>query len=382
MAKSLAQVINLASVKGNRLRQNNVSEELATTTGSIILLQTYANLVAQQGLVRADQFPNEERQAITTLARHQESAKNNATYTLNSLCPALTRLISDVLAFSGMFDAFSEAITSLAPKFASSEQSRIQALALLEQLYVEAARRETTARELAAQINSLMVKLETDEGALRIDLEQMQEKLTSESGRLAEIQKEIESISSSIKNNIAGIAAGSVGILAGSIMIGIGALASLPSAGTATSLVVAGIGITVTGTGGLVAASVFLAENNKRLAELYEEQARINQLVTAHTALVGQVGGFTESVSRTAMASMSLQTEWTAVCTGIDAAKKELQRGMDASDAAHLAAAMQVVRIEWQGVANQARQMMGRLTEMTPQTVASVLDMQPTGTKN
>jgi len=51
MAKSQAQIINLASIKDNPLRGENLKNELLSTADSIALLQAYANLVSQQAIV-------------------------------------------------------------------------------------------------------------------------------------------------------------------------------------------------------------------------------------------------------------------------------------------------------------------------------------------
>lgn len=339
------------------------------TAGSIIFLQIHATLVAQQGVLDEKFFPLEQSAGVKLIRGHQRSAKTNAELVLNALCPGFITMISDVESFSRTFEAFALPLDVLLGS--ATEADKSEALALVSALYEEAAKHGRKAATLNGQVAAMLVKVGADKANLAIDAKTLSDSLTAETGKLAKINQDILSISSSIDSEIVGISASIIGLSAGVVMLAVGGLVTIATAGLATGLIVGGITAVVAGTTGLITASVLLHESNTKLARLFLEAAACNTLVAASMAMNLQLAAFANAVNRIEVGVLAMQKEWESVMEGLVCLKENLSKNRVPSST--LRSDLKATLADWRGVGNQATSMAGKLTTLTIKEVDDIL---------
>lgn len=371
MAKQHSHVTEFASFTQKRLGDQPVSFPLEETAGSIIRLQVYATLVRQQGILDTKYFPTAQAAEVALVNGHQRLAKSNAGQVADVLCPAVIRALSAVEAFSRMFESFATPLASLLGS--GKAEDKAEALALINALYEEATTHERNAQNLNAQFVALLTKITANKTSFAADAKKLADALSTDSGKLAKINQEIRDISSGIDSQIASIAASIIGLAAGTVMLLVGGLVTVATAGLASALVVSGVIAVAAGSGGVIAASVLLAESNKKLAKLYQDAAACNQLVAASTAMSQQVASFADAVTSMETEALAMHKEWESVALGIADLREALRESRSPADIERLKSDLRAALADWRGVATQAKVMAGKLTGLTIKEVDDIL---------
>jgi hypothetical protein len=96
--------------------------------------------------------------------------------------------------------------------------------------------------------------------------------------------------------------------------------------------------------------------------------------VTLVKAVAGQVQSLADASSGLADAAGALTTEWASIRAGIADFRDEVSRASDASDVAHLITGLEIAQQNWNAVAQQSRNLMARLVDLTPKDVKDLLE--------
>jgi hypothetical protein len=269
--------------------------------------------------------------------------------------------------------AFSSALTPLLPQMLDKPEARRQAITLLNQLDFEAARRQSELSDTLNLVSAAVTRTKSDFQNLQADSAEATKAATSSTGKLADIQKQIDDLHKKIGGEIAGVVVSALVIVGGAIVIAVGALATLPANVSAAAVIMPGIGMIVTGATALTAAASLLGTDNARLADLYIQSASISGTVTVVKAVAHQVsslanvsGGLSDSVA-------TVGTQWVNIRAGLSQMRDDISGASDASDVAHALTAMQLAQNDWNSVAAQSQSMLARLVDLTPQDVDSIL---------
>lgn len=375
MARSSADIINLADVKSNPLRATNLKADLTDAVSSIVLLQIYAMQAAQQPELDPLAIGADGKDLLPLLTSHQQTARRNAQEILATIVPNTITVLTDILGFGAMLDAFTNAILPLLPSITTNDNARQQVLSLIGQLEIAAAARDSNARQLATALNQMVAKTQVDSTNFAADVDQANKVIGSDSGALAQIQSQIDDTRRAIDGEIAGVVISSLVVVGGAIIIGVGALATLPANVSAASVILPGIGVVVTGITGLTAAATALGKDNSKLAGLYQQSAWLNATLTLVRALAGHITSFANAASGMVSAIGGLTSEWASLQTGIASFRNDVVRAGDESDIVHITTALQLAQQDWKMVVNQAQQLTSRLVDISPREVADVLKM-------
>jgi Bacillus haemolytic enterotoxin (HBL) len=373
MSKRSADIINLADVAGNPLRATNLKNDLTDTASSLVLLQLYAAQAAQQPILDPLAIGDDGSDLLPLLAAHQETARRNAQTTLTSISPAVVSVLTDILGFGSMLDAFSDSILPLVPSITTSEAARQQVLALIGQLEIAAAGRDGNARQVATLLSQAVSNAQTDNANFAADVDQANKVIGSDSGALAQIQSQIEDTKRAISAEIAGVVVSALITAAGGVMIGVGALATLPAGVAGADVVLAGVGVLVTGVSALAASAALLANDNGKLAGLFQESARLSVTLTLVRALAGQITSFFDAASGMTSSLGALTGEWASIRAGVASFRDDVARATDGSDVVHISTALQLARQDWKAVISQAQQLTARLVDLSPQDLKKPL---------
>lgn len=372
MAKTVAQIIDLASAMNNPLRPDDIQTELNGVAGALVMLQTYATQTAQQ----ADLDPRAIGEAgaglMPKLIQHQKSAKRNADLLLRTLAPELIVGLTDVIAYCSMVQSFGDAMLPLIHSVPEKPTAREQVQALLAQLDHDAGTRAAKSRALTAKLVTALDQVRTDAKNLADDHAEAQRVIGADGEAQAEVQREIADLRRKISGEIAGVVISALVTTAGFVAIGVGALATLPSGFTSEGVVLAGIGVAAGGIAGLAAASASLASDNGSLADLYQRSAALSLTLTLVGSIEAQVEAVATAADETKAALASLTTEWGSIQAGIASFRRDVAQASDASDAAHLTAALHLAQRDWATISKQAQALLSRIVELAPRSVDHV----------
>jgi Bacillus haemolytic enterotoxin (HBL) len=372
MAKTIEAVLKLAASEANPLSPTNLKQDITDMAGSLVLMQTFARVSAQQGIVDP-KLIGPDVDILSSLRQHQIAARRNADYLTSTAGPAIVGSITDLLAFSHTMNGFSTALIPLLPQMLQKPEARQQVLALLNQLDFEAARRQSDSGTTLNLMTAAANKAATDYQNLKADADEANKEATSSSGKLADIQKQIDDLHNKIGGEIAGVVIASLVIVGGGIVIAVGALATLPANVSAAAVIMPGIGMIVTGATTLATQASALAADNSRLADLYMQSAAINTALTVVKVVAHQVDSVAEVAGALSDSMATVNTQWTNIRTGIGQMRQYISQASDASDVAHALTAVQLAQNDWNAIAAQSQSMLSRLVDLTPEDVDNIL---------
>jgi non-hemolytic enterotoxin B/C len=372
MAKTIEAVLKLAASEANPLSPTNLKQDITDMAGSLVLMQTFARVSAQQGIVDP-KLIGPDVDILSSLRQHQITARRNADYLTSTVGPAIVGSITDLLAFSHTMTGFSAALTPLLPQMLAKQDARQQVLTLLNQLDFEAARRQSDSGTTLNLMTAAANKATTDYQNLKADADEVYKEATSSSGKLADIQKQIDDLHNKIGGEIAGVVIASLVIVGGGIVIAVGALATLPGNVSAAAVIMPGIGMIVTGATTLATQASALAADNSRLADLYMQSAAINTALTVVKVVAHQVDSVAEVAGALSDSMATVNTQWTNIRTGIGQMRQYISQASDASDVAHALTAVQLAQNDWNAIAAQSQSMLSRLVDLTPEDVDNIL---------
>lgn len=210
--------------------------------------------------------------------KHLTTTQNNATHYLNEVQP----LIIDKITAAGTYAVEFPVFVTEAKRFmdrweggdASAQASLIGVLDIAKGNVGEI-------KESAVEVKT---KINESKQLFIVDHTNFSNLVTASQSSTGELQKRLEQIDAEVDSLNARIAAASVGvglsslaIIGGSIMIGIGALATFPSAGASTALIAVGGVLVGAGGGGLVPSSIYLAQHIAERATLRAEKVNLNK---------------------------------------------------------------------------------------------------------
>lgn len=375
MAKTAAEIIDLGSAMNNPLRPDDMHTEMNGVAGAIAMLQTYATLTTQQADLDPRTLGDVGATLMPKLVQHQKAAKRNAALLLRTVGPELITGLTDVIAFSSMVQSFGHAMMPLLHAVTAKPAAREQVQGLLAQLDLDAGKRAAASRALTAKLATALEQAHADSKNLAADYEEAQRVLGTEGAAHAEVQQQIADLRRKISGEIAGVVISALVTTAGFVAIGVGALATLPTGFTSEAVVLAGVGIAAGGIAGLTTAAAALASDNGTLADLYQRSAALSLTLTLVDSIGAQLRTVETAVDETKTALGSLTSEWASIQAGIASFRQEVAKASDASDTAHLTAALHLAQRDWAAISQQAQGLLTRLVELAPRPVNHVTAM-------
>ncbi len=369
------QVLALTTPSRNSIAPTGMSEELSKISTAMLTTQIYSSLVLQQAdFVVSDTESEKIKSIINNLNQEQKEAKQNGKNYLNTITPSLISAVSGINGYATQYATFSQSVIDLLPQLVNEstrEEAKKQIITLLTQLEIDARRQLTFARNLAENIEDYQQHVKTNAENLQEIMDEADEEIGSDTGKLAQIKRDIEETQRAIKGDIAGVVISALVVTGGIVLIGVGTLATLPAGVAATPVVLSGVALTAGGSVGLTGMSANLASNNQKLANLYVQAAELNATLVILQNAKGQIDPLMEAVIYVEESVNDLNTEWSNTLKGITDFK-EIIAGADLSDVAYIESSLTLAAIAWSSVADSVKNVEQTLTSVSTQDIEDV----------
>jgi hypothetical protein len=392
----MATIINVTSLldpANNGLAPKNLANDIDNFASASLLLQSYALVLASQPTLLA---PADSGGLVATTVAAQIALRNHANVVLNTLISRALKQISDATMAGNLFAALSTALPKLPQGNTQSLISLLQAIVVQYQNCADDATGLATLAEREAG------KLATAEGNLTDLLSKVSTAIDGPDGSITRLQAAITQKKAEIANTIEAIVRSgqdfganlkqlATGIVASFVPAEAeaaepaaatnpngasnGAAASSPAkAAPRTNGVAAGLR-TITGgddaqpfsVQGIGAVSNDVSANrdaveqlingNRELANLYQQLARLNGLLTAATAVRDQCTDYHNAFQRFVLYADQLEKTWSLIVAGAQQTVSDLQQN-PSDDFDHQTQAMiSVANRYWQRVLDRSQQL-------------------------
>lgn len=345
-----------AAKQSQQLNALSPSERLSTSlqgmAAAAIASQTYANAVLVQPDVRFDVLPNFADQQLA-MRTHAQDFKHD-------ILPQVIHVSADIVDFYNTYAAYYEILYPIARNLAGGDHSQLtQFIKGLKAMVELAQGKSDRARNAANALRGYGNKVIVDEKQINHAEQIFQEKVVSDQGELKEAQKTLQSLNSILDSDIALIAAGSAGAGIGISLVVLGLFTEIPSAGTSTSVILAGLGMAVTGGGAIGRAATEFDKTLKLYVTEMQKIALLKQEISVFTTVTHQLTRFSTAAENASQAALDYDQEWGTVVKNYQQLIQDLTNSKtDAFLPIRLTASLN----HWKSLASQARAFQGNLS--------------------
>ncbi len=365
-----SNVIRLSLPQNNPLCPRGLQGQLVTTANALAVMQTFTSLVLRQADMDIKSFQDDDDGNIAPAYRHhQQAARDLAQHFQDELDPRVIGLLTSVSGTSAMFTAFLAEVEKLLPRLLDADDSSVRndLEALFEEMARVADREEKRVTDLRTDLEVFNQQLKVTNDKLKEDQAEIERQVGAEGGKLDELQQEIDDAQGAIRMAIGTIAVSAISITGGAAVVVIGAVGTFASAGTSTSVILAGVGFIATGVTGTVAAAITLDNNNKKLLKLFQDYSEVSMTLAVLKVWQGQALSLAEAASEQVAAVHAVEATWNGISNGI-AEMVALMRGAGAVDnVTQLESIIRTARGDWTGMLAQIDKIEERLTSFDVQ---------------
>ncbi|MEZ4849373.1 MAG: HBL/NHE enterotoxin family protein [Bacteroidia bacterium] len=207
-----------------------------------------------------------------------KTAQDNADNYLNNIQPKMIRTINDVGGYSGQFEAFVNPIFQLVDQWKNgNDDAKIQALQLFESLQNEIEVKKRSVIVVEGDLTKFLSSLNTDVSNFSSAFNRASIVIGGNSGAIAEFSKNIADLDKQIGGAAAGVALSALSLIGGIFVIYIGGIISALIAGAGTPLIAVGVGLTIAGTGSLIASSHGVSRFSQSQGDLITQQLQFEK---------------------------------------------------------------------------------------------------------
>lgn len=291
--------------------------------GAGLVVQTYCNGILAQPKVdfsKEVSLKKLEEEINDGLA----TAQGHANTYLNTLQPEIITNMGNI----GNYFQLNKALPATLPAGSTEAQwtAELNAVLQVSQSY------QRDAAKVVKDIEDFHAQLSTDAQDFHRIVTDLNSTVDGDNGVLAGLEGELHKINSEIGGAIAGAVVSGLAIIGGAFMICVGAIAEFVTAGTSTSLVLAGAGIVVGGVAGEVGSVAAIVALNHQKSSVLQEESQLKEEVklasgvsTNYTALVAQV--------ETAMeAATAMENAWNSLVADLGGLITDLENGVLSAD--------------------------------------------------
>ncbi len=288
-------------------------------TGQALIIQNYANSVNEQppvdfsGDAKLAAFQTQINAGLTT-------AQGHANTYLKTIQPAVIQNIADI----GNYYAINNAVLTTLP-VGSTDQQWVEALTALQ---IQSAQNQRAANGVTTSLQTLVGALTADTTSFATTVSELNAAVNGDHGVLTSINGQLSTIQGQIDGAIAGTVVSGLTIVGGGFLIAVGSVAEFVTAGTSTSLVLAGVGIAAAGVGGEVASAITLKNLNDEKANLLTEEANLTAEVKLATGISNGYQSLGNQVTAAVTAATQMENAWSSLSADLGAMISDLQNGV------------------------------------------------------
>lgn len=312
-------------MSNNETVTQNVSSAATKTAAAGIVLQTYCTEVARQAQF---DIPSSIAGSLPNLNAYLTTAKHNANYYLGTVQPQIIGVVADVSAYSTQFLTFYDEVRRKIDVWKTgSADAKKEAISLIRATQSNVILKTQKAADVQKVLAAFQVKIDTDAAGFAEGLTAASIVVGGNTGRLATLSHQIENLNKQIAGATAGVVLGVLGTVGGFILIGVGTMATLPTAGLSTALVLIGVILIAGGIGATAAASTMLHKAKGERNALLTEQGTLNALMTHINAIKGTATTLAHGAQDASIQVTTMRNAWNllgndleSVCSTLESA--------------------------------------------------------------
>jgi non-hemolytic enterotoxin B/C len=288
-------------------------------TSQGLIVQNYCNSVLQQPKIDFSGIPNLQSfqdDINSGLTKAQEHAQDY----LSNIAPNIILTLTNI---DNYYTLVSEVPNVLPP--GSTINDWIETLFSIKEASVKY---QQASKNVVINLGILNTNIAADAAAFAQIVKDLNTFMDGDNGTLESLRKDLENLDSQIGGAITGIVFGSIGVALGVFMIVVGAVADLVTAGASSELVIGGVGVLVTGIGGIAGSAILLDNLYSQKASIIREQSSLTNEVnfalgasTAYKQLYNNTGAALEAVQQ-------MQNAWNTIVGDLDNLIQDLQNGI------------------------------------------------------
>ncbi|MCD9146048.1 HBL/NHE enterotoxin family protein [Streptomyces albireticuli] len=325
------------------------------TAAARAAVDAYATAMREQSPIKLDLLPN--------LPTHLENAKEHAKSWTEKVAPEIIQVNTDLISFCNLFKSFYKTLYDLA-KDINAEGNLEKFNSGITELSEEVTKRGESAKKATKSINGLYSNVATDKGKLTKDINDEEAKYQGEQGKLAEIKKLESSLRDRIHKDVLIMAGGATVDVVGVLCIAVGVLAEIPSGGTSTAVIVAGVALVTGGTAAMIAAGVDMDKANKDLANQIAEYAKISKEIAALKSVNTQWEHLVAACTDALGSLNKMSTTWEVLGTQFKAVKDEIKEVEEKERSMFLTNHLEAAKKDWDDLDKTAKAIQKQLTNL------------------
>ncbi|HEY9729557.1 MAG TPA: HBL/NHE enterotoxin family protein [Chroococcales cyanobacterium] len=304
---------NTASKVSSAAVKSGMSDTMKAST----LMQLYANTINQTPDINLpSEVDTDSNSSVSKdLPNHQAKARANATGYLNTINPLMVKTLSDIIGFSNQWTAFFDRLMTLAQSINEGNNKEIFQQGVLALQNVIQKKGDSTVPVINA-LNDFLAKIQEDQRNFNRDHDLVTAALGGESGEIATLKANIDSLYKAIGKDNAMIAGGATGEVVGIVMISVGVLAEIETAGASTALIVGGLAVMGGSSAMIGIAAKDLAGKQNQLKADTAKLTNLEQLYTCVNTSNNTIQSMVDAISGAIAAVESLQKGWNSLHDG------------------------------------------------------------------
>lgn len=285
-----------------------IKDATAQTASAGMIMQKYCNGIVQQPDIT---IPASVQPDLPDINGHLAIARVNATNYLNVIQPQIISVVTDVSGYSNQFIAFYNLIDKKIELWKTgSGDAKREAIELITALNGEILIKTQNVGKVQTNLQGFQSLLNTDVGHFTDALIKANIVIGGDQGRIASINKEIGELNKHINKLTGGLVASVLGVIGGVVLIVVGAVASIPTAGVSTGLIVAGSLLVAAGVGGTIGTSIGIAKAHALKSNLVREMGQLNDSLTFLNAFKNTMGTVESSAKDASAQLANMRNAW------------------------------------------------------------------------
>lgn len=326
-----------------------LSDNQKDVTKATVVVQTYVQMILQQADLKLDALPN--------LPDHQKTARDHANFWNTTVLPNMVKTNSDIIDYANQFQSFYDVLVGYARTIDKAD-SRKKLVEGLKQLHDNIQTKHAAAQKVVDDLTSFSSKLNTDYRNFEDDVNEAKVKIGGDDGELKSLNDELKTIHSAMKKDIGLMAGGAIATVGGIVMIVIGAIASVPTGGVATVILIGG-GVAVV-SAGVVMETLGATDYSNQVEEQKRVQEKIkrdNQEILALNGAEGQLNGFESAISDALSATRVLVKSWQTLGSDLKEVIEAIDRVDPSVSGDFIEAELKTANSDWKVALDSAKQL-------------------------
>lgn len=283
-----------------------IKENISNVHTNSSLVQTYIACCLTQRNIKFDK--------IKSIEKTQQETREHARYWLNDLVPRINATYTDVSGFCNLSSSYWEDLIKIAAEIQSSNDANAKDFKLgISELKENIQDKEKKTQLLIEKFSLFRSDLESDNRNFQTIVADADKIYAGSEGEIATTRKKIDAITTAINKDIGIISGGAVAIVGGIVMIGVGAVGSIVTGGTAVKLIVAGVITTVTGVAMVTAASIDLENKQDEYGKALEKMKQLEDEMAALENTKNQFTSLKDNNTNAHTAVENMRKAWITV---------------------------------------------------------------------